>query len=102
MPTDPNNTSIVKNFDALGDPRLGQLNAFVTLQTAQDTTYSNDTLGGSEPANDVATYATNTSGSQTDFSSSVQVVPDQTPAGIANLDIADVSSLPAWSIEIRG
>ncbi len=100
VPVNPQSTS-VKYFDALGDPRLGQTNAFVTIPTTQDTTYTNDTLGGQEPTEDVATYSPGTNTSQTDYSSSVQVVPDQSPANIANLDIADAGG-PAWSIEIRG
>ena len=101
-PVNPQDTT-TKYFDALGAPpttgSINSVNNFVTLSTAQDTTYTNAIGVTPEQPNDVATYTGNvTQGSL----SAVQIVPDQTPPAIANLDIADAGGLPAWSVEIRG
>jgi hypothetical protein len=95
--TNPNDTTI-KYFDALGNPELGQLNDFVTIPTAQDTTYSDSTFND-EGSDDVAAFSTSASStnpSQTNFSSTVQVLPDQTPTTVANVDIT------GWTVTFNG
>ncbi|MBV9850910.1 MAG: hypothetical protein JO250_14655 [Armatimonadetes bacterium] len=97
VPTNPQDTT-PKYFDAIGDPRQGQLNDFISISTAQDTTYTNTALGYAA-TDHVATYSTNTGTSQTNYDSSVQVVPDQTqtqPVNIPNLNIV------SWSITFSG
>jgi hypothetical protein len=45
IPSNPNDTTVVKDFDALGDthPGTGQLNDYITVPTAQATLFNNQT-----------------------------------------------------------
>ena len=91
VPTSPNDTTN-KDFDALGDPRTGDTDDFVTLSTRQATTYNNFSSVTPEGPGDVASY---------DGDGHISVVPGQdgptakVPANITALDIVD------WTIELR-
>ncbi len=92
VPVNPQDTTI-KYFDSLGDPRDGDLNAYLTLSPAQATTYRNFTSVRPEAPGDVASYG---------GPGGVTVVPgqdgptDKVPAALTAIDIVD------WTLEIRG
>lgn len=78
LPANPNDTSVVKYFDALGDANSGQLNDYITISTLQAAIVNNQT-DDIEPTGDVS--QTNNSGGYTNVNE-----PD--------LDITN------WSIQI--